>query len=177
MMAIGFMVGWFDSIPSHPASRSRLLALLVYRNRLMAGAVGSHIGVVVLSVGAAPLPEIIAAAPSAVAAIGSCRPGVELVEGLVFSTPLAASVLNPVNVFVVLAQSLVIVVVPGCRNDGKVGEVVVERVTVSVVDFVSIWDRAVCLFPQPSVGELPALLTALLPAHVFAASVDSSPHG
>jgi hypothetical protein len=96
------------------------------------------VGVVVLSVSRSPLSEIGAGALDAVALIGSGLPSLELDERSILTAPLASSVLNAVDVGVVLALSLVIVVMPASGDALQVGEVIVLVVAVSMVNFVSV---------------------------------------
>jgi len=175
MRARGFTVGWGHLAPLSPASRSRLLALATYL-ALMSCPVCSHIGVVVLSAFGSPFLQILSAAHLTIAPVGSGDPGIELVKGLVLLAPLAAPLLNASGDSVILSEPLMIVVMPGCGDKLQVGGVVVESVSVSVVDFITIWDWPVCPLPYPAMGNPPSLLAVLFPAHVFSAFVNSAPH-
>src|SRR5690606_17544092 len=91
--------------------------------------------------------------------------------------PLAAALLNSGEPSVLLAESLVVVVVPLGGDAHEVVEVVVEGIVVPVVDLVAVGDGSVCLLPYPPMGELAYLLSVDLPADVLSALVDASPGG
>jgi hypothetical protein len=108
----------------------------------------------VLSVVRSPLRKSFAGTGDAVALIGSAGASLELVEGSVLAASLTPSPLNASDGSMILAESLMVVVVPRGRNEPEIGEPVVSVVSVPVVDFVPGRDRSACSFPEPSVFKL-----------------------
>lgn len=100
----------------------------------------------------------------------------ELIEGL----PLLAPGTSALAVTFDAGGSLgpVVPLVLASLEEDEVGEDVVERVVVSVVDVVPVGDGSVLLLPEPSVVEplADSPVPGFTPADVFAAPVDSTPH-
>jgi hypothetical protein len=147
-------------------------------NRLLDSlSIGAHVGVVLSSLGCPSLSLGVSLTASAVALVGARTAPVEVGEWAIGAAPLAPSMLDSIEGPVILAVSCVEELVLADGKAAEVGEVVVERVEVVVVDVVSGWDGSVGLLPDPSVGELSPLLAVFLPADVLTSLDDSSPGG
>jgi hypothetical protein len=63
-----------------------------------------------------------------------------------------------------------------CRQALKVVNLVVERVSVAVMDVMAFWDGSMRVLPHPPMLKLASLSTAFFPTNVSSASIFSCPH-